>query len=147
IFASSSLLSDASIRVGDYLEIEGGPWGSVDHVGWRATRIRSFENNMIMIPNSKLAGSTFTNYTRLNEQADARLIVRIGLQEDFQRAEDVILDELTQLRDEFEASVKDYEPLLLFLEFGESNAEILVKLRAVTWIDSFTLKHLMIKRI
>ena len=41
--------SDA-IRIGDWVAIEGGPTGVVDDIGWRATRIRSFDNNVVIIP-------------------------------------------------------------------------------------------------
>ena len=62
VFASSYMLSDASIRVGDFLEIPGGPTGWVEDIGFRATRIRTFDNNIIIIPNSTLAESTVTNF-------------------------------------------------------------------------------------
>ena len=49
------MLSDSSVRVNDFIEIEGGPTGWVEDIGWRATRLRTFDNNLIMIPNSHLA--------------------------------------------------------------------------------------------
>lgn len=147
IFASSYMLSDASLRVGDFVEVDGGPVGVVEHIGWRATRIRSFDNNIVLMPNSKLADSIFTNYSSTDLQADARLTFGVAYEEDLQRVEDVVTDELVQLRDEFEASVKDYEPIVRFQEFDDSNITVLVKLRALTWGDSFMLRHLMVKRI
>jgi small-conductance mechanosensitive channel len=147
LFASSSMMSDASLKVGDFVEVEAGPVGTVEHIGWRATRIRSFDNNIVLIPNSKLADSTFTNYSTTTFQADARLIFGVAYEEDLQQVEDVVIDELTMLRDEFEGAVPSYEPMLRFQEFGDSNIDVLVKLRANTWVDSFMLRHLMVKRI
>lgn len=147
IFASSSMLSDSSLHVGDLVEVEGGPVGTVEHVGWRATRVRDFDNNIVLIPNAKLADATMTNYSSSSHQADARLVFGIAYEEDLRRVEEVVVDELTQLRDDFEGAVKSYEPLFLYRDFEESRVTALIKLRADTWLDSFTLRHLMVKRV
>ena len=147
VFASSYMLSDSSIRIGDWVEIEGGPTGVVDDIGWRATRIRSFDNNVVIIPNSMLADSTVTNYSLTSLAADARVLLGVAYEEDLDRVETVCLDVLTTLRDEWETSVKDSDPVFSYLSFGDSNVDILIKLRTQTWSDSFALRHEMVKRL
>jgi len=147
VFASSYMLSDSSIRIGDWVAIEGGPTGVVDDIGWRATRIRSFDNNVVIIPNSMLADSTVTNYTLTTLEADARVEVGVAYEEDLGRVEAVCTEVLTALRDEWETSVKEHIPVVLFTNFGDSNVDVLLKLRSHTWSDSFALKHEMMKRI
>jgi small-conductance mechanosensitive channel len=147
VFASSYMLSDASIRVGDFVEVHGGPVGVVQDIGWRATRIRSFDNNVVIIPNSRLAESTVTNYDALNQEADARVNIGVAYEEDLDRVEQVCTEEMIALRDELDFAVKDYEPIVRYQTFGDSNVDILLKLRAISWGDSFLLKHLLMKRI
>ncbi len=147
LFASSSMMSDASIRVGDFIQIEDGLIGTVEHIGWRATRIRSFDNNIVLVPNSKLAESTFTNFSSTSYEADARLMFGVAYEADLQHVEDVMVDELTHLRDEFEGAVKSYEPIIRFQEFGDSNIDVMAKLRGIDFISSFMLRHMMVKRI
>jgi len=147
VFASSYMLSDASVRVGDLVEIEGGPVGTVEDIGWRATRLRSFDNNVVLVPNSKLADATMTNYSASDSQSDARVLVGVSYESDLARVEAVCVDVLTVLRDEHEFAVKDAEPIVRFTGFGESNVDMMLKMRAVTWADSFMLRHEMIKRI
>lgn len=147
VFASSYMLSDASVRVGDLVEIEGGPVGTVEDIGWRATRLRSFDNNVVLVPNSKLADSTMTNYSSSDPQSDARVLVGVAYESDLARVETVCVEVLTALRDEHEFAVKDAEPIVRFIGFGESNVDMMLKLRAVTWSDSFMLRHEMIKRL
>jgi len=147
VFASSYMLSDSSIRVGDWIEIDGGPVGSVDDIGWRATRIRSFDNNIVIVPNSTLAGSTVTNYSLTSLEADLRVNVGVAYEEDLTRVEQVCVDVITELRDEWETSVKDYEPVVRFQTFGDSNIDILLKMRTRTWGDSFLMRHELMKRI
>jgi small-conductance mechanosensitive channel len=101
----------------------------------------------VLVPNSKLAEATFTNYSSTSYQADARLVFGVAYEEDLQRVEETVLEELLAVRTEFEAAVQSYDPLFLYQSFGDSNIDVLVKLRAVSWIDSFALRHLMVKRI
>ncbi|MGE3961945.1 MAG: mechanosensitive ion channel family protein [Dehalococcoidia bacterium] len=147
VFASSYMLSDSSIRIGDWVAIEGGPTGVVDDIGWRATRVRSFDNNVVIIPNSMLADSTVTNYSLTSLEADARVEVGVAYEEDLDRVEAVCTEVLTALRDEWETSVKTHTPVVMFTAFGDSNIDVLLKLRSLTWSDSFALKHEMMKRI
>ncbi len=147
VFASSYMLSDSSIRIGDWVEVDGGPTGVVDDIGWRATRIRSFDNNVVIIPNSMLADSKVTNFSLTSLEADARVMLGVAYEEDLHRVEEVCRDVLTTLRDEWESSVKDQDPVVSFISFGDSNIDVLLKLRTLTWSDSFGLRHEMIKRI
>ena len=63
LFAGSYVLSDASIRTGDYISLQGGPAGRVEEIGWRATRIREVETDTLgIVPNATLAAATVTNY-------------------------------------------------------------------------------------
>ncbi|GMU41493.1 MAG: mechanosensitive ion channel protein [Chloroflexota bacterium] len=147
VFASSYMLSDASVRVGDLVEIEGGVVGTVEDIGWRATRIRSFDNNVVLMPNSKLADATMTNYSAADAQSDARVLVGVSYESDLEQVERVCLEVMTALRDEHAAAVKTADPVMRFTAFGESNVEILLKMRAVNWGDSFALRHDLIKRL
>jgi len=147
VFASSYMLSDSSVRIGDWVAIEGGPTGMVDDIGWRATRVRTFDNNIVIIPNSMLADSTVTNYSLTSLEADARVTLGVAYEEDLARVEEVCRDVLTVLRDEWETTLKEHDPVVSFVSFGDSNIDILLKLRTLTWSDSFGLRHEMIKRI
>jgi small-conductance mechanosensitive channel len=62
LFAGIHILIEKSIRVGDFIKIDSGEQGYVEDITWRTTRVRMLPNNMVVIPNSKLAKSTVTNY-------------------------------------------------------------------------------------
>ena len=94
IFASSYVITDSSIAVGDYVEVDGGPTGVVEDIGWRATRIRTFDNNISMVPNSSVADSIITNYDSADARADARVDCGIAYEEDLDHVEEIVLDEI-----------------------------------------------------
>ena len=53
--AGTYVMSDAVIRIGDYIMLDGGHEGFVENIGWRTTKLRSWQGNTIIIPNSKMA--------------------------------------------------------------------------------------------
>jgi len=62
LFAGIHVLTEKSVRVGDFIKLESGQEGHVDDITWRTTRVRMLPNNVVVIPNSKLAQSVVTNY-------------------------------------------------------------------------------------
>lgn len=146
IFASSYVITDASIAVGDYVEVAGGPTGVVEDIGWRATRIRTFDNNISMVPNAAVADSIITNYDSADARADARVECGIAYEEDLERVETIVLDEISKLL-ELDYVDAARTPLFRYSEFADSNVNFFVKMRAVTWGDSFLLKHELMKCI
>lgn len=62
LFAGLYIHADHPLRVGNYVKIENGEEGYVLQIGWRSTRLRNLANNVIVVPNEKLAQSIMTNF-------------------------------------------------------------------------------------
>ncbi|MCP4638992.1 MAG: mechanosensitive ion channel family protein [bacterium] len=60
IFGSLTILLDRPFQIGDWV-IVGDVEGSVESVGIRSTRIRTFYNSLISLPNSQLISATVDN--------------------------------------------------------------------------------------
>jgi MscS family membrane protein len=60
-FGSITVLVDKPFSVGDWVKISDDE-GTVEHVGFRSTRIRTFYNSVITIPNSRMVDSHVDNY-------------------------------------------------------------------------------------
>ena len=63
IFGSVALLLDKSIRIGEWIRV-GEVEGTVEDIGMRTTKIRSFEKSLITLPNQVIANSPIENYSR-----------------------------------------------------------------------------------
>ncbi|MDA0769930.1 MAG: mechanosensitive ion channel, partial [Chloroflexi bacterium] len=61
-FAGTYVVTEGELNMGDYIQLEGGPAGYVTEVGWRSTKIRTMFNNLVIIPNSRMAESIVTNF-------------------------------------------------------------------------------------
>ncbi len=67
-FGSLTILLDRPFTLGDWIAADGVE-GSVETIGLRSTRIRTFNNSLVVIPNSSLATSTINNMgKRLHRQ-------------------------------------------------------------------------------
>ncbi len=51
------------MRLGDYIKLNTGEEGYLNDIGWRSTAILAGANNMIIVPNAKLAQAIVTNYS------------------------------------------------------------------------------------
>ncbi|MBN2711123.1 MAG: mechanosensitive ion channel family protein [Planctomycetes bacterium] len=60
LFGSLTILVDQPFRIGDWVVI-GGAEGTVEDVGFRTTRIRTFYNSVISLPNSKIVDTQVDN--------------------------------------------------------------------------------------
>ncbi len=63
-FGSITVLLDRPFEVGDWVIVESGAEGTVETVGFRSSRIRTFYNSVITVPNSRLTTATVDNMGR-----------------------------------------------------------------------------------
>jgi small-conductance mechanosensitive channel len=146
-FAGLNVMTDGSIRVGDYLELEGGMIGVVDLIGWRTTRIRLLSNNMVMIPNARLADNIATNYNYPVEEMSVYVQVGVSYFSDLAQVEQVTVDVAAKVLEETPGSVKGYEPTIWYTGFGDSNINFWVVLRAQGYMESWLIQHNFIKAL
>ncbi|MEE8143680.1 MAG: mechanosensitive ion channel family protein, partial [Planctomycetota bacterium] len=60
LFGSLTVFTDKPFQVGDWVII-GGVEGTVDEIGFRSTRVRTFYNSLVSVPNSKLVDTAIDN--------------------------------------------------------------------------------------
>lgn len=64
VFGSITVLGDRPFEVGDWVVIDGKVEGTVEHVGIRSSRLRTFHNSEIVVPNSLLTTAIVDNMGR-----------------------------------------------------------------------------------
>ena len=73
ILGGITLLLDKTFEIGDKVKIESGKVGTIHDIGLRSTKLITYDNEVIYIPNGYLANSQVQNYTRPNPK------VRVGI--------------------------------------------------------------------
>jgi len=82
-------MTDKPVRVGDYVKLDTGQEGYVVDIGWRSTKIRELSNNIISVPNSKMAGSIVVNYYMPEPEMSALVQVGVSYDSDLEKVEKV----------------------------------------------------------
>jgi MscS family membrane protein len=123
LFASLSLLADKSIRIGEWIKVEGIE-GTVEDIGMRTTKIRSFEHALITVPNHILANNPIENFSR---RGTRRIKMELGLsyESSATQIEAIVSDIRTMLLDHEGISKQD-TLLVNFESFGASTLNIFI---------------------
>jgi small conductance mechanosensitive channel len=134
------LLATRPFEVNDYIQI-GGVEGTVIHINIVTTKLTTFDNKAIYIPNGQISKDKIINFTREpNRRLD--LEVSIGYQDDFSQAQQIILD----IIEKNDKALSDPKPLVRMCAHGESSIQIAVKV----WVKSenyWNLKYDLLEEI
>jgi small-conductance mechanosensitive channel len=147
LFAGFHITMARKIRVGDFVELEGGQQGYVEDIGWRSTQVRELPNNLILVPNAKLAEIIVKNYA-LPDDAGATLVqVGVAYGSDLETVERVTVETALKVQQTVTGAVEDFEPFIRYHTFGDSSIDFTVILRVKTFVDRYLVMHEFIKRL
>ena len=116
------LLFERPIRVGDIVTL-GETTGVVVRIRSRATTVRNWDRQEVVVPNKELITGRITNWT-LSDQLN-RIVLTVGIAygSDTRRARDVLSDILKH----HTCILDDPEPLITFEQFGDSTLNFVIR--------------------
>lgn len=147
-FAGIYITLSRHIRPGDFLHLDTGEEGVVTDITWRATTIRTRWNNIIIIPNDRLAQAIITNYNLGDKRF--RLVIQVGVSYDSdpEHIERVLLDVAHKAIGEVEDLLADPEPLVMFRPgFGDFSLGFRLIVHVTSYARQFRVQHHLHKRI
>ena len=123
MFGSFALLADKSIRIGEWIKV-GGVEGTVEDIGMRTTKIRSFEKSLITVPNQIVSNSPIENFSRRGVR---RIKMRIGLTYSTTGEQmNTIVQEIRNMLQNHEKISQKETLLVNFESFGDSALNIFI---------------------
>ncbi|NQW23211.1 MAG: mechanosensitive ion channel family protein [SAR202 cluster bacterium] len=147
LFAGTYVMTEGVISTGDYIELEAGVAGYVVEVGWRSTRIRTWGNNLVVVPNARFAETIITNYQQPVAAVNVYLTCGVSYDSDLDLVEKVSREEMDYLIQNDNDAVASYGSWFAFNAFGESNVEFWLFLQARDRIASFNIQSSLIKNL
>ncbi len=148
LFSGIHVLMERSIRVGDFIRLESGQEGYVDDITWRTTRIRMLPNNMVVIPNSKLAQSIVTNYYLPEKRMSLLIPVGVSYSSDPDEVERILTEEAKKAVGEIPGLLGEPEPFVRFIPgFGDSSLDFTLICQVQEFVDQYYAQHELRKRI
>ncbi len=122
------ILRDEPFHVGDWIEWNGME-GVVRDVQLRTTKIETFDNEVITVPNSQLANNPVTNPVS-NDELRIKFLFGIDYDDDIEQAKQIILEEARHTQ----GTISNPSPAVRLTELGDSY----VGLTGTVWIDEPT---------
>ena len=125
LIAGILLIIDRPFEVGDRIEVWSSPknsatWGDVIDIGLRATKIRTTDNIVIVIPNNEIMMRDIINYTTLSADIRVRIPIGVSYDTDIKKAKSVILE----VAETAEWVLKDPPPKVVVRQFGASSVDL-----------------------
>ncbi|MDH5711702.1 MAG: mechanosensitive ion channel family protein [Gammaproteobacteria bacterium] len=156
-FAAKDLLSnffgglmiylDRPFMVGDWIrsndrDIEG----TVEHIGWRLTRIRTFDKRPLYVPNSIFANISVENPSRMTNR---RIYETIGIRYEDASKMDVIVSEVKQMLLEHPDIDTKTTMIVNFVKFSASSIDFFVYTftKTTDWIQYHEIKQDVLLKI
>lgn len=115
IFGGISMIIDNSFAEGDFIELPDGLQGTVKEIGYRSTRIMTYNHEMIMLPNGDLEQKNVKNLSRPKQSYRLELDVNISYQSDVLKAKAIIEKTVRGLN----CVLKEPEPEICFYKMSE----------------------------
>ena len=120
------IYTDRPFRIGDWIEWNDNS-GIVEDISFRVTRVRTFDNELLTVPNSELTSGVIKNPVA-KDTLRLQFTFGIGYEDDIEQATDIIIDEAERHPD----ILTDPAPSVRLTELADSY----VGLRSRIWIDN-----------
>ena len=147
LFAGTYVMTEGVVSPGDYIEMEGGVAGYVLEVGWRSTRLRTWSNTLVVVPNARFAENIITNYYQPTPPVNVYLTCGVSYSSNLALVEAVSIDVMNQVLDTTPYGVKEYGAYFGFENFGESNVDFWLFVQAKDRLASFELRSALINEV
>lgn len=133
VFGGVSLLLDKTYEVGDKIRLESGEVGTIHDIGLRSTKIITFDNEAIYVPNGYLANSRVMNYTRPDPSVRMHVLFGVEYGTDVEKVRKLVLPILKEMK----GVLKEPGPSVHFTEMGD----FALKFKANFWVEKWNIAY------
>lgn len=147
LFSGIQILASRSIRPGDFIRLGTGEEGYVQDISWRIATIRTPANNLVIVPNAKLADAVVTNYHAPDREIPLPVAVGVAYGSDLEQVERTTLEVARETLAQVPGAVEGHEALIRYQSLGDSAIQFLVILRVKEWGDQGLVRHEFLRRV
>jgi small-conductance mechanosensitive channel len=148
LFAGFYVSLAGQVRVGDYIKLESGEEGYVTDIGWRSTTLRALPNNLIVVPNAKLAQAIVTNYHLPEKRMSLLVPIGVSYDSDPENVERILIEEAVAGAKVIPGLLAEPAPFVRFIPgFGSSSLDFTLICQVSEFVDQYLAQHELRKRI
>ncbi len=147
LFSGINILLSKQIKIGDFIKLSTGEEGTVADMNWRSTTIRQLSDNMVVVPNQKIATSIITNYALPHAECSIVIPVSVSYDSDLEHVERVTSAVAKEILQETPGAVSSFDPFIRYGNFAEFsiNFNVILRIKAIT--EQHLIRHEFIKRL
>ncbi|MCJ7681542.1 MAG: mechanosensitive ion channel family protein, partial [Candidatus Aminicenantes bacterium] len=136
IFGGLQLVLDKTFKVGDRIKLDSGETCVVIDIGLRSTKLRTFDNEVIFIPNGILANAKIINITQ--PDMSVRVNVNFGVEygSDTDRMRMVVIEAVKSIELVEETPV----PAVHFMGMGDFSLDFIARVWVKDYNDAYNTK-------
>lgn len=134
ILGGVQLVLDKTFKVGDKVQLETGELGVILDVGLRSTKLKTYDNEVIYIPNGHLANAKVKNFTV--PDLSIRINVNFGVVygADPQRVQQVVVEAVKKI----DKVIDEPEPVVQFLKMSDFSLDFVARAWVGSYADAYT---------
>lgn len=136
IIAGVFILADKPYSVGDFVELGSGETGIVESIGLRSTRIVTFSDAEVTIPNTVIANEAIINKSTGPDTGRVNLDIGVAYGTDVEKVKKLLLG----VANDHEKVLDDPEPAVFFTEFADSSLNFRLACRVRDPLDVYGTK-------
>lgn len=138
LFAGLAIHFEGSFALGDWVRV-GNQEGEVAAMTWRAIKIRTREDNYMIIPNTSIAKGEIINFSQPTPISGCPLEIGVSYDVPPGKVERVILEVVSEVNE----ALKHPEPVVQMKHYGESSITYLIRF----WIRDFARSGLIAHKV
>nr|MBI3612856.1 mechanosensitive ion channel [Nitrospirota bacterium] len=117
-------------------------------IGWRSTKLRTLQQNIVVVPNSKMAQSILINYSMPERCLAMPMPIGVSYDADPEQIERVLLEEARAAAGQVPGLLADPAPVVRFIPgFGDSSLNFTLTCHVREFEDQAVVQHELHKRI
>ncbi len=127
VFGGISLILDKNFNIGDPIKLESGELGTIQEIGLRSTKMLTYDNELVFIPNGQLATMRIHNFIKPNNRVRKIVEFSVGYESDPEKVKKVVLKAMKTVKDIYDEPYMD----VIMTKMGDSGLHF----RARFWVD------------
>lgn len=133
MIAGFVIMTDLPFRVGDRISLSSGEIGDVYEIGLRSTKVRTFDNTLLIVPNAEIIKEKVVNLSYPNPLLRVKVLVGVAYGSDLELVKKILED----VCKENPKVMDNPPPVSYFLEFGESSLDLRVTCFVNDWNEEW----------
>jgi len=133
IFGGISIILDKTYKVGDRIKIDSGESGLVYDISLRSTKIKTWDNDILIIPNGKMANSKIQNYVQPSIRSRAVVNFCVAYGSDVDKVKKVVIEAIKKV----ENVLDEPAPSVDFMKMSDFSLDF----KAKFWVDDIAKRY------